>query len=174
MNHAPTETNTIRMKYDPDKHHRRSIRLKGYDYSQAGAYFVTICTNNRECLFGDFIDGEIRLNDAGQMVRRIWNDLSVKFPGIETDEFVVMPNHVHGIIIIVGAGPCACPGIHACPESCTGQPQGVAPTWLSLPDIVHRFKSFTTAEFFRNCARQNSAVSRQIMAAELLRTHHTQ
>jgi len=143
--------------YPFDKHHRRSIRLKGYDYAHAGAYFVTICTQDRECLFGGIIAGEMRLNDAGHMVYRIWNDLSVKYLGIETDEFVVMPNHVHGIIVIVGAGPCACPGIHARPESCTaqpqtGQPQGVAPTTLSLPEIVHRFKSFTTAEY-RNGVR---------------------
>ena len=106
MNHAPTNKYT-HMKYDPDKHHRRSIRLKGYDYSQAGAYFVTICTQDRECLFGDVVDGEMRLNDAGQMVHRIWNDLSVKYPDIEMDEFVVMPNHVHGIIMLSGRGdPC--------------------------------------------------------------------
>ena len=99
----------------------------------------------------------MRLNEAGQMVHNIWNDLPVRYPDIETDEFVVMPNHVHGIIVIVGAGPCACPGIHARPESCTaqpqtGQPQGVAPTTLSLPDTVHHFKSFTTAEY-RNGVR---------------------
>lgn len=91
------------MKHDPDRYHRRSIRLKGYDYSQAGAYFVTICTQGRECLFGEVVDGEMRLNEAGQMVHRIWNDLFVKYPDIEIDEFVVMPNHFHGIIIIVGA-----------------------------------------------------------------------
>ena len=137
------------MKYDHYIYHRRSTRLQGYDYSQAGAYFVTICTQDRECLFGGIIAGEMRLNDAGHMVYRIWNDLSVKYLGIETDEFVVMPNHVHGIIVIVGAGPCACPGIHARPESCTaqpqtGQPQGVAPTIIiagyctSFQIIYHR------------------------------------
>ena len=145
------------MEYQSDRHHRRSIRLKGYDYSAAGAYFVTVCSQNRECLFGDVVDGKMRLNDVGHMVYKAWNDLSVKYSDIETDEFVVMPNHVHGIIVIVGAGPCACPGIHARPESCTaqpqtGQPQGVAPTTLSLPEIVHRFKSFTTAEY-RNGVR---------------------
>ncbi len=91
------------MKYDSDTHHRRSIRLKGYDYSQAGAYFVTICSQNKECLFGDVVDSEIRLNDAGQMVHRIWNDLSIKYPDIELEEFFVMPNHMHGIIVFVGA-----------------------------------------------------------------------
>src|SRR5512135_2910342 len=88
------------MKHDPDKHHRRSIRLKGYDYSQSGAYFVTICTQNRECLFGDIVDGKMRLNDAGRMIHRTWNDVPIKYPNIEIDEFIVMPNHVHGIIVI--------------------------------------------------------------------------
>jgi len=91
------------VKYDPDKHRRRSTRLTGYDYSQAGAYFVTVCTQGRECLFGNIGDGEMRLNDAGQMVHKIWNDLTIKYPWIEIDEFVVMPNHFHGIIVIVGA-----------------------------------------------------------------------
>jgi hypothetical protein len=57
------------MGYDPEKHHRRSIRLKEYDYAQPGAYFVTICTQNRECMYGEIVDGEMRLNDAGRMVR---------------------------------------------------------------------------------------------------------
>lgn len=88
------------MTYDHHKHRRRSIRLKGYDYSQAGAYFVTICAQNRECLFGDIVDGEMRLHDAGQMIQDMWNDLDARYPDVETDEFVVMPNHVHGIIVI--------------------------------------------------------------------------
>jgi len=88
------------MTYDHHKHHRRSIRIRGYDYSQSGAYFVTICAQNRECLFGNIVDGEMRLNDSGQMVHSIWNDLPDRYPDIETDEFVVMPNHVHGIVVI--------------------------------------------------------------------------
>ncbi|HPN32919.1 MAG TPA: hypothetical protein PK843_00255 [bacterium] len=93
------------MTYDPNKHHRRSIRLKGYDYSQAGAYFVTICTQNRQCLFGDVTDGEMRLNAAGQMVQSVWDELPLFYPGVDIDEFVVLPNHVHGIVILVGAAP---------------------------------------------------------------------
>ena len=79
------------MTYASDKHHRRSIRLKGYDYSQAGAYFVTICAQNRECLFGDVVDGEMRLNDAGIMVRNVWNDMP-ELSHARNDEFIVMPN----------------------------------------------------------------------------------
>jgi len=91
------------MPFDPDRHHRRSIRLRGYDYSQAGAYFVTICTQGRQCCFGDIVDGEMHLNDAGRMVWAEWHALPARFPGIALDEFVVMPNHLHGIMWIAGA-----------------------------------------------------------------------
>ncbi len=92
------------MKDDPEKHHRRSIRLKGYDYSRAGAYFVTICTQNRECLFGDIVDGEMMLNKNGEIVESVWNDLPNHYAHVELDYHIIMPNHIHGIIIIVGAG----------------------------------------------------------------------
>ncbi len=89
------------MKYDPARHHRRGIRLKGYDYTQAGAYFVTLCTQERACLFGEVVDGEMRLNEMGQIVDRTWHDLPNHVAGMVLDGFVVMPNHVHGIIVIV-------------------------------------------------------------------------
>jgi REP element-mobilizing transposase RayT len=88
------------MTYNPDIHHRRSIRLKGYDYSQEGWYFVTICVHNREWLFGDIINGKIILNDAGKMVETEWLNLKTRFLNIELGEFVVMPNHFHGILEI--------------------------------------------------------------------------
>jgi putative transposase len=113
--------------------HRRSIRLKGYDYTQPGTYFVTIVTQGRRHLFGEVADGKILLNDAGQMVNDVWMDLPKHYPGVELDAFVIMPNHIHGIIILVGAGPRACPDTGQ-PQK-MGQPQGVAPT-LGLPDIV--------------------------------------
>ncbi len=128
------------MKYNPDIHHRRSIRLRGYDYSQKGLYFVTICTQDRLCLFGDIENGEMNLNDAGKMVRTIWDQIPAHYCGVEIDQFVVMPNHIHGIVIIVGAGPRACPVGE-------GQPRGGAPTGFSLPDVVHRFKTMTTKQY---------------------------
>jgi len=82
---------------------RRSIRLHGYDYSRAGAYFVTICTRNRACLFGEIIDGEMVLDDSGAMVETVWNELPDRFPNIDLDAFIIMPNHIHGIIVLVGA-----------------------------------------------------------------------
>ncbi len=83
---------------------RHTIRLKGYDYAQAGAYFVTLCTQGHSCLFGEIVDGTMRPNDAARMVQAQWHALSTRFPGVELDAFIVMPNHIHGIIINVGAG----------------------------------------------------------------------
>jgi putative transposase len=88
--------------YDPNRHHRRSIRMNGYDYRQAGGYFLTICTHDRACLFGEVADGTMRLNDAGHAVEAIWHDLPSRYPALRTDAFVVMPNHVHGIIVLGG------------------------------------------------------------------------
>lgn len=85
-------------QYNPDKHHRRSIRLKGYDYTTAGAYFITLCTHQRECLFGAIEDGEMQLSLFGEVVRSSWLRLPQHFRSVELDEFVVMPNHVHGIV----------------------------------------------------------------------------
>jgi putative transposase len=88
------------MKHNPAVHHRRSIRLQGYDYSRAGAYFVTICTWNREYRFGEIVDGAMQLNDAGRVVKQCWEDIPVHFPHVALDESVIMPNHVHGIVFI--------------------------------------------------------------------------
>jgi putative transposase len=125
-----------------NKHRRRSIRLKGYDYTQPGAYFVTIVTHARACLFGEIVDGKVWLNDAGISVQVAWHDLQAHYLYIKTDAFVVMPNHIHGVIVLVGAGPGACPPSYPEPR----QPQGVAPT-LSLPEVVHRFKTLTTKHY---------------------------
>ena len=79
---------------------RRSIRMRGYDYSLAGAYFVTVCTQNRLCLFGNVNNEQMTLNQAGQMVYEQWLDLPKRFPESAIDEFTMMPNHLHGILII--------------------------------------------------------------------------
>jgi putative transposase len=89
------------MKDSASKRHRRSIRLRGYDYAQAGAYFVTIVTKDRACLFGEIVDGEMRPNQFGRIIQATWNELPEHYPGVECDAFVVMPNHVHGIIVLV-------------------------------------------------------------------------
>jgi putative transposase len=115
---------------------RKVLRLQKYDYSQEGAYFVTICTQNREMLLGQIYDGQMSVNDVGLAVKKVWNDLTCRFPLIETDAFVIMPNHVHGIII-VGT-------------------QFVAPSKGSinraptLGDIVRAFKAVCTREVREN------------------------
>ena len=87
------------MKYNPYIHHRGSIRLKEYDYSQGGAYFITICTHNREWVFGDVEEIEIELSSIGEIAKKFCMEIPNHF-NLELDEFIVMPNHVHGIIIL--------------------------------------------------------------------------
>ncbi|MFA6706191.1 MAG: transposase [Bacteroidales bacterium] len=89
------------MVYNQNIHHRRSVRLVGYDYSQSGLYFVTICVKGRECLLGDVVDGVMVLNDYGRVVENAWFDLSNHISNIYLHEFCIMPNHIHGIIEIV-------------------------------------------------------------------------
>jgi putative transposase len=157
MNNQPQTKGQPRGVAPTNLHVRKSIRLKGYDYSQAGLYFITICTQNRLCLFGEIENGEMVLNDAGMMIKTVWHEIPVYYHKFNVREFVVMPNHIHGIIQIisnpkpVGAGPRVCPinewqQTNRQPHKTIGQPQGVAPT-MSLSDIVHRFKTLTTKRY---------------------------
>jgi putative transposase len=123
------------MKYNPDIHRRRSIRLAGYDYSQCGYYFITVCTQKRRCLFGEIEKDKMILNDAGQMISRWWNELKNKYANIEIGEYVVMPNHCHGIINIVGTAD--------------GEVQG-----RPIYKMVQWFKTMTTNEYIHN-VKQN-------------------
>ena len=165
------------MNFNPDLHRRHSIRLTDYDYSSAGFYFITICVQGRESLLAEVVDGVMVLNDAGRMVENIWTELPTQYPGIAVDDHVIMPNHFHGIIVLkspvdpplrlrsnpdsssVGAGPRACPGFDpgfSGPRR-EGHPQGGAPTTvqLSLPDVVHRFKSLTTHAYINGVKNHN-------------------
>jgi REP element-mobilizing transposase RayT len=129
-------------KYNPNIHHRRSIRLKGYDYSQAGLYFITICCQDRICRFGKIENGEMILNQFGQIAYNEWTKLVERFPNMELDVFQIMPNHIHGIILLndttVGAGFTPALNnpqsniqngqtIDGQPNIHNGQPQGIAP-----------------------------------------------
>ena len=130
------------------RHHRRSIRLPFYDYAQAGAYFITVCTQNRECLFGEIVDEEMRLNDSGRMVEEWWKGLKKKFSSLEMDGFVVRPNHFHGILVIVRS-PVITTNVGAAPRGRPdkeGHPHRGAPT---LGDIIGWFKTMTTNEYTR-------------------------
>ena len=90
------------MPYDPEKHDRRSIRLDGYDYAQPGGYFVTLCVQDRVCLFGNVVDGRMRLNRFGQVVAGRWRWLEQRYAHVRHDAWVVMPNHLHGIVVLTG------------------------------------------------------------------------
>jgi putative transposase len=126
------------MKYSPEIHHRRSIRLKGYDYSQAGLYFITACTQHRQCLFGRVAKGEMVMNDAGEMVTQQWHDLRNRFNQIELHEFIVMPNHCHGII-----------------EITVGVPLVGTLTDMTVGNIVGAFKSLTTNAYIKGVSQLN-------------------
>ncbi len=113
------------------KRQRKSIRLKDYDYSQAGAYFVTSCVKERECLFGQIVDENMILNEYGKIVLSCWNDLPNHYSHVRLDAFQIMPNHVHGIVFIVGAG------LKPAPTS------GPTTKRHGLPEIVRAFKTFS-------------------------------
>ena len=145
------------MKFNPEIHHRRSIRLEGYDYSDEGAYFVTIVTRERESLFSNILDGKVHLNYAGKMIEKWWNELNEKFPMVKIDTTIIMPNHLHGILNIVGAALCGRPdsglerghphrGAPTYLDYDSGQPRRVAPT---LGKIMDWFKTMTTNEYIR-------------------------
>lgn len=124
------------MKYQTDIRHRRSLRLKGYDYKQAGVYFVSMCTLNRTCFFGDIVNGEMMLNAEGQIVAEEWIKTAEIRNNIELDEWVVMPNHFHGILVI-----------NECRGTARRAPtveQFGKPVSNSIPTIIRSFKSAVT------------------------------
>jgi len=132
------------MAYDPEIHHRKSIRLRGYDYSAAGRYFVTICAEEKACLFGGIASGQIELNDYGRIVENVWKELPSHFPLIELDRFVLMPNHFHAIVVIidprakrVGAG-------FPHPDSESETSGGENPPLRALGDVIRWFKYEST------------------------------
>lgn len=140
------------MAYRPEIHHRRSVRLRDFDYATTGAYFVTICTHERQCLFGDIVGGVMGLNDAGRVVRECWAAIPGHFGQCVLDEFVIMPNHFHGIIQIVGAGSprpglgCQHPG-SSNRKTGGGKPEGgeTPPLrWATLGQMVGYFKYQST------------------------------
>jgi len=88
------------MKYNPQKHHRQSIRLRQYDYSWPGMYFVTICVREKECVLGEIIGGEMHLSEWGKIVHELWDEIPNHFPNVSIDGRVTMPNHGHAIIKI--------------------------------------------------------------------------
>ena len=155
------------------KSNRRSIRLPGYDYASAGWYFVTMCCKDRAHLFGEIRDGEMVLNEAGELVKKWWNKIPEKFPEIELGEYQIMPNHFHAIVINVGADPRVGPEKHTIPaqgkenkypvsksitvtDPCAGAEEKSEPsnqgehTGSPLHRVIQWFKTMITNEFIRN------------------------
>ena len=93
-----------KMAYDPRKHHRRSIRLRGYDYAGGGAYYITICSQNKAYVFGQIVEGEMVMNEAGRLVQKTWDALPQRFVSLVLDAFQIMPNHLHAVFVLPGPG----------------------------------------------------------------------
>ena len=100
--YVSTKMNLNFVTYDPIIHKRKSIRLKEYDYSQPGEYFITICTHDKKCAFGETVEEKIILSPIGIIAKKCWEEIPEHFPNVRLDEHVIMPNHVHGIVIIEG------------------------------------------------------------------------
>ena len=139
------------MPFDPNIHHRRTIRLKEYDYSQNGLYYVTICTKDRDCLFGEIADGKMNVNVYGEILESVWNGLPLHYPNVVLHEHIVMPDHFHAIIQIdndrnVGVG------FKPAPTNAEHQP-----TKHGLSEIVRALKTFSSRKI--NELRQTQGVS---------------
>ena len=141
------------MQYNPETHRRRSIRLKNYDYTQAGFYFITLCVQGRESLFGEIVQDQMIFNAAGKMIEKEWQTLQKRFPHIVLHEYVAMPNHFHAIIEVDNAAQ------DFQINTNNGQPQGIAPTVdhskKSIGDMIGAFKSITTVEYIRGIKTNN-------------------
>jgi REP element-mobilizing transposase RayT len=131
---APTKGN-MAMKYNSEIHHRRSIRLKEYDYANAGAYFVTICTWKKEHVFGKIVNSEMIFSQIGGIIQQEWHNIPIRYKNVELDAFIIMPNHLHGILN-VGASLAGAPDNAIIQNSRAGA--SPAPT---LGDIIGSFKS---------------------------------
>ncbi len=158
------------MAFDKDLHHRKSIRLRGYDYSQPGAYFITICTHQRQQLFGAIVDGAMILNAAGMLADSMWRELAEHYPSVALGDHIVMPNHLHGIVH-VGA-PLAAPH-YGLAYSCDialrnytathnavnrmndATEQGAASSVPTLGKILRRYKSISATAINRHLNRQS-------------------
>jgi REP element-mobilizing transposase RayT len=129
----------IKTKYNPEIHHRRSIRIPGYDYSQTGWYYATICTGHMERLFGDVVNGKMVLNEMGRIVETEWIKTTILRHNIKLDEYIIMPNHFHGIINIVEDV-----NRRGTERRAPTTEQFGKPVTNSIPTIIRSFKSAVT------------------------------
>ncbi len=136
-------------KYDPYKHHRRSIRLQGWDYRAAGYYFVTICSFRRENTFGDVVDSAMVLSELGKIIEAEWLQTAVIRDHITLDQFIIMPNHLHGILVFdnptVGASGSL--ALEPNTPSTKGRATGTPLQNASLGNVIGQFKSVVTKKY---------------------------
>ena len=128
------------------KHHRRSVRLNHYDYSQPGAYFITICTHNRRCMLGNINSEMAELFSTGNVAKKFWLEIPTHFQNVELDQFVIMPNHIHGVIKIYDHKPVGVQYIEPLQEN---KYQHIIPK--SIGSIIRSYKSAVT----RWCSKNN-------------------
>ena len=163
------------MAYDPKKHHRRSIRLRGYDYAQTGLYYVTLCTQDRQRLFGAVVNGEMQPDPAGLIAGECWEWLAARYDHVELDQWVVMPNHLHGIIALTDRMGTRVTGESACRGGSRTAPTGDAKR-KPLGRLIGAFKTVSTKrinelrgtpgapvwqrDFFEHIIRDDNALNR--------------
>ena len=128
--------------YNSEKHHRRSIRLKGYDYSLAGTYFVTICVKERKCVFGDVQNSNVVLSPIGEIVYQCWNEIPNNFNSVKLYVFIVMPNHLHGIVVMTNA--CRGVQLNALTRNASNFYGLISPKQKTLSVIIRTFKAAVT------------------------------
>ena len=166
------------MTYDPQKHHRKSIRLKEYDYSKPNAYFITICTYNKECIFGAITNGEMRLNVCGKIVDNEWLKTPTIRPYVLLDKYIIMPNHIHGIIIIDSrdtAPVSSCATVEVAESRISRIPtfeQFGRPTSHSIPTIIRSFKAATTKQIHEIQKNHRQAVWQPRFYEHIIRNPH--
>ncbi|NIN69935.1 MAG: transposase [Anaerolineae bacterium] len=146
------------MECGVERHRRRIVRLKGYDYSRPGAYYVTVCTHLRSCLLGEVAEDEMRLNDYGHIVRTCWSDLPSHHAHLRLDAFVIMPNHIHGVFVLV--------------EDQGSNGTTVGAKRHGLPEIVRAFKTFSSRRINERRGTPGTRVWQRSYYERVVRSEH--
>jgi putative transposase len=164
------------MAYDPKKHHRRSIRLRGHNYSGGGAYFVTICVQDKQCMLGRLVDSRMILSECGQVVQHVWDMLPQRFPTLVLDAFQLMPNHLHAILVIPGTGlePSLAVATGAAviklgPQAVGTESRSRTPS-PSMGEVVGAFKSISTIAVHRLEARPGRRLLQENFFEHIIRS----
>lgn len=144
---------------------RKSIRLSGYDYSRPGAYFVTICVKDHTHLFGSIQNSIMRENEFWKIVRECWDVLPRHYPSVKLDAFVIMPDHIHGIVVIVDDGNTVGAGLKPAPTNTTNTPKR-----HGLPEIIRALKTFSARRINEICKSSGIPVWQRNYYEHIIRT----